>query len=167
MTKLAMNYAKALFDLNISVECVRNTKDIIVENRELLDALSNPTIKKSEKHAVIDTVFVKEIRNFLKVLCDNNCMVLISQIFDIYEGIVLDGENIIKAKLFFVTKPDDYQLEKLKEFVCNKYNKTSVLLELKEDPSLLGGFVLSVGDTLYDKSIKGTLSSLHKALLWR
>jgi len=166
MTNHAMNYAKALFDLNISDEIVQNTKDIL-ENRELLEALSNPSIKKSEKHAVIDTIFDYKISNFLKVLCDNDCMEFISQIIDQYESIVLDSKNIIRATITFVTRPDDDQLEKLKEFVCKKYNKDGVLLELKEDSSLLGGFILSVGDTEYDKSIKGTLSSLHKTLMRR
>jgi F-type H+-transporting ATPase subunit delta len=91
----------------------------------------------------------------------------ISQIFDMYEDVVLESKNIVKAKLTYVTKPDDDQINKIKEFVCNKYNKAGVLLELKEDASLIGGIVLSVGDVEYDKSIKGTLSSLHKTLVWR
>lgn len=167
MTQLGMNYGKALFDLNISKECVQNTKDIILNNVELMDALSNPTIKKCEKHTVIDKVFAKEIRNFLKVLCDNERMELISQIFDAFEGIVLNSKNEIKAILTFVTRPDDDQLEKIKEFLCNEFNKTGVLLQLKQDYSLLGGFVLSVGDIEYDKSIKGTLVNLHKTLVRR
>jgi len=164
MTQHDMNYAKALFDLNISAVCVQNSKDIILENRELLDVLSDPTIKKREKHAVIDSIFDKEIRNFLKALCDNESIEHISRIFDIYEEVVLDSKNIIKAYLSYVTKPDENQLEKFKKFVCNKYNKKSVLLELKEDSSLIGGFILSIGDIEYDKSIKGTLLSLHKTL---
>ena len=167
MTQRAMNYAKAIFDINISEECVQNTKDVILANNELLEALSNPAVKKSEKHAVIDTVFDKEIRNFLKVLCDYECMEMISQIFEAYEAIVLDSKNLIRATVTFVTRPDNSQIEKIKEMVCSKYNKAGVLLELKEDPSLIGGFILSVGDTMYDKSIQGSLSSLYKTLVWR
>ncbi len=167
MTLRDVNYAKVLFDLNISEECVQNTKDMILEHREIFMALINPAIKKSEKHTVIDTFFDKEIRSFLKVVCDNECMEFISKIFDSYEDIVLDSKNIVKATLTYVTRPDDELLEKIKDMVCNKYNKTDVLLELKEDATLLGGFVLSVGDTMYDKSIQGTLSSLSKTLVWR
>lgn len=167
MTQRAINYAKAISDLKLSEECVQNAKEIILKNNELLVALSNPSIKKTEKHAVIDAIFDKEVRNFLKVLCDNECFEIVSEIFEAYETIILDSKNIIKATLTFVTKPDDDQLEKIKEMVCNKYNKAGVLLELKEDSSLLGGFVLSVGDMEYDKSIQGTLSSLHKSLVWR
>jgi len=167
MIQRAMNYAKVLFDLNISEECVQNTKNIILKSRELQEAFSNPAIKKSEKHAVIDAIFDKRIISFLKVVCDNECMALISQIFDTYEGIVLNHKSIIKATLTFVTRPDNDQLEKIKKFICSDYKKTGVLLELKEDASLLGGFILSVGDMEYDKSIRGTLSSLNKTLMWR
>lgn len=167
MTQTVMNYAKALFDLNISEECIQDTKDIILQNCELVEALSNPAIKMNEKHNVIDRIFSKEVRSFLKVLCDNSHMELIKQILSSYDNYVLDSKNIVKATLTFVTKPDDYQLEKIKEMVCSKYNKTGVLLELQEDASLLGGFILTVGNTQYDKSIKGTLSNLQKTLVWR
>lgn len=167
MTQRAKNYAKALFDLNLSEECVQSTKDIILSSKELVEALSNPSIKKKEKNAVIETLFEKEIRSYLKVLCENDCFDIISEIFDVYEAILLDSKNIIKATLTFVSRPEEDQLDKIKEMVCNKYNKAGVLLELKEDSSLLGGFVLTVGDTEYDKSIQGTLLSLQKALVRR
>lgn len=167
MTQLAMNYAQAIYELKISEESMQDAKQIIMANKELLDSLSNPAVKKSEKHTVIDTVFDKEIRNFLKVLSDHSSMKMISQIFDAYDAIMLDSKNIIRATLTFVIRPDDNQLEKIKEYVCNKYNKTGVLLELNEDSSLIGGFSLTVGDTMYDKSIRGTLSSLSKTLAWR
>lgn len=167
MTQRVINYAKALFDLDISEECVQKTKDIICQNSELFDALSNPAIKKSEKHAVIDAIFDKQVRSYLKVICDNDCFEMINDIFNQYELIVLDSKNIINAKLTFVTKPNQDEIDKIKQFVCNKYKKAEVYLELKEDSSLLGGFILSVNGTEYDKSIQGTLSSLRKNLVWR
>lgn len=167
MIQRAINYAKALFELNIPEECVHNAKDIIMENKDLLEALSNPTVKTSEKHTVIDDIFDKEVRSFLKVVCDNESMNIISQIFEAYERLVLDSKNVIRATITFVKRPDDEQLEQIKVMVCKKYNKSGVLLELKEDASLIGGFILTVGDTMYDKSIQGTLSSLYKTLVWR
>jgi F-type H+-transporting ATPase subunit delta len=166
MMQLATNYAKALFELNVSETAVKNARDIL-QNKELMDALSNPVVLKSEKHIIIDSVFEKDIKNFLKVICDNDNIGLIGQIFDIYEDMVLESMGIIRATLTYVTKPDVDQIEKVKEYVCSKYDKKGVVLEFKEDTSLLGGFVLTVGDVEYDKSIKGTLSDMHKALLRR
>jgi F-type H+-transporting ATPase subunit delta len=167
MTQHAINYAKVLFDLYIPEESIHNMAQLVLGNRELIEALSNPAIKKNEKGNVIDVVFDEEVRSFLKVLCDNECFEIIDEILEAYNAILLDSKNIIKATITFVTRPDDDQLEKIKEMVCKKYNKSGVLLELKEDSSLLGGFILSVGDMVYDKSILGTLSNLHKTLVWR
>lgn len=167
MTQRVKNFAKALFELKISEKCVKNTKIMILTNQELVNALTNPVVKKNEKHAIIDSVFDKEIRNFVKVLCDYDSMNMIREILNAYEDILLDHKNIIRATVTYVTKPDEKQLEKIKEMVCKKYKKTGVLLELREDPSLIGGFLLTVGDTVYDKSIQGTLSGLYKTLVWR
>lgn len=167
MTHRTMNYAQALFDLNVPEDSIKNTKVLILDNKELLDALSNPAVKKREKHAIIHNVFDKEVRNFIKVLCDNDAITSINEIFDAYENITLDSKNIIKAVFRYASRPNDDEIQKIKDMLCSKYNKKDVLLELKEDPSLIGGFILSVGNTEYDKSIKQTLFSLNKTLAWR
>lgn len=167
MTQRTINYAKVLFDLNISEEILKNTRDMILDNKLLLDALTNPSFSKKEKHAIIDKFFDEEIRSYLKVLCDHERLELIESIFEAYDDFVLAKKKTIKAKLSYVTKPEDDQLEKMKEFICEKYKKENVILELKEDSSLLGGFILTVGDIQYDKSLLGTLSNLQKTLIWR
>jgi F-type H+-transporting ATPase subunit delta len=167
MTEMAKNFARALFELETSEDSVQKVKNIILDDKDLLSALSNPAVKRSEKHAVIDSVFEKDIRNFLKVLTDHDSMDLLKEIIDAYDELVLNNKNLIRATLTFVTKPDEDQIEKIREMVRRKYNKSGVLLELKEDSSLIGGFILAVGNTIYDKSIQGTLSSLYKTLVWR
>jgi F-type H+-transporting ATPase subunit delta len=167
MTQSAVNYAKVLYELKISEECISNTKMLIENSKELVQALSNPAVKKKEKHAVIDTIFDSEMRNFLKVLCDNHGFSMILHIFDEYKTLLLHSKNILKATITYVTKPDEEQIRKIEEFICKKYNKAGVLLELKEDPSILGGFVLTVGSTEFDTSMEGALTSLYKTLVWR
>ncbi len=137
------------------------------ENSELVKALDNPIIMKQEKETVIDHIFEKDIQSFIKVLCLNQCIGIIDKIFEAYEKIVLDSKNIIKAKLSYVTRPDETELEQIKDMLCRKYEKTGVILELEEDTSLIGGFVLSVDNVDYDKSIKGTIEELQKTLVRR
>lgn len=166
MTQRAMNYAKALFELNIGEEPINNTKKLLGES-VLLEALSNPTIKNREKAAVIDSIFPKEMRGFIKVLCENNSFDFIFDILEAYQMLEIQNKNLIKATLTYVTKPNDEQLQRIKEMIKQKWNKAGVILELKEDASLLGGFILTVGDKEYDKSIRGILSGMQKTLLWR
>lgn len=167
MTERDMNYGRVLFELGVSKESIDRTKALVSESKELVDALSNPVVKKSEKEAVIDRLFDKEMGGFLKVLCENAYIDHLEEIFEAYEEIVLESKNMIRATLRYVTKPSDAQIEGFKQMICKKYNKVDVLLQLKEDQSLIGGFVLKVEDTEYDKSIKGRIFDLQKTLLWR
>lgn len=167
MIQLDANYGKVLFQLSLSTESVDGMKELLLNHKELLTALDNPSIKAKEKHAVIDKLFEPEVRNFLKVLCDNGYISHIAEIFTSYDDLLLESKNMIRATLSFVTKPSDAQLIGIKNMICKKYNKEDVLLELKEDPSLIGGFILNVGDVEYDKSVKGKLLDMQKRLLWR
>lgn len=167
ITQRAANYGAVLYSLDIAETVVKQSQEILQENPQLLEALENPTIRKGEKDAVIDAVFPKDIRNFLKVLCQNNHIEINQQIFEAYEDIVLKKENRMKAELSYVMKFEEEEINQIKKMICTKYNKTGVDLELKEDSSLIAGFVLTVGDTEYDKSIKGTLKELQNALVGR
>ena len=51
--------------------------------------------------------------------------------------------------------------------ICRKYHKTGVNLQLKEDPSLIGGFILTVGDDVYDRSVKASITKLQNSLVRR
>lgn len=167
ISQRAANYAKVLYSLKISEDSIAHARQLLMEQSELRDALSNPVIKNKEKNSVIDQLFDKEITAFLKVLCENKAIGIFHEILEAYEQIVLDSKNMLKARLAYAEKPDDEAIEKIKRMICDKYQKTEVILEQEQDVSLIGGFVLYVGDMEYNKSIKGTLSEMQKSLIGR
>lgn len=167
ITYRAANYANVLFSMGFTEESIHESAEILLKNKELMGVLENPSIKESQKVAVINSIFPKEIQGFLKVLCANQCIDIADMIFDEYDTILLNSKNIIKAKLSYVTRPDETELEQIKDMICNKYKKAGVSLELATDASLIGGYTLSIGDTIFDKSIKGTLEELEKTLARR
>lgn len=167
ITAQAANYAKVLFSLGLQEECIENTREILLESRELVEALKNPNIKKKEKESVINRIFNKEISGFLKVLSLHQQIGIVSMIFQAYDALALENKSLLKAELFYVTQPDAEEINQIEDMLCRKYKKTRVIMKLEEDPALIGGFVLMVANTEYDKSIKGTLEELQKALVRR
>lgn len=167
ISQRALNYAKIVFSMELQENSINAAKNLLFNNKDLSDALKNPVIKMQEKAAIIDKLFDKEISNFIKVLCENNAISLYAEIVDAYDELVLNRNNMIKAKLSYAMKPDEAELDQIKKMICDKYKKTGVFLELEEDASLIGGFVLYVTDMEYDKSIKGTLSEMQKTLIRR
>ena len=61
-----------------------------------------------------------------------------------------------KAKLFYVTEPDEEQLAGILEFFCREYKEGCAAFNGRGS-ELMGGFVLKTGDVEYDYSLKGQL----------
>ena len=70
-------------------------------------------------------------------------------------------EQILHATLRCVTPPNEAQLEKMKAFLAEHYHCDSVELEIKQDPSVRGGFVLNVGNDEYDWSMRSRQERLN------
>ena len=75
------------------------------------------------------------------------------------------SEKVLKAKLRFVMPPTAAQAAKFKDFIAAKYgtDKNDVELELINDPEVLGGFILCVGEDEYDWSLKGRAKEIRAA----
>mgnify|MGYP000956179543 CR=1 FL=1 len=59
---------------------------------------------------------------------------------------------------------DQSNISRLEKVFSNIYGE-NVRLILKHDPSLIGGIVISIGDKLYDGSIKTQLNNMKEHIL--
>ncbi|MEA4813737.1 MAG: ATP synthase F1 subunit delta [Oscillospiraceae bacterium] len=161
MTVVSDNYAKVLFDMNYDAEAVDQMRALL-SNKELSTSLESPFVRKKAKHAIIGQLFPASVCNFVKVMSDNGDIALADDMFDTFDALQREKRGAIKATFTYVTKPDGAQISKLKEKICSMYGKKEVELDMKEDPALVGGFVLQVGDTLLDKSIRTSILRMQR-----
>ena len=167
MKRISMTYGQVLFELGMKKESLQKAQDMLHENKELLSALENPTIPKKEKENVVDKLFSDDLKSFLKVVCDNDDIDCFDEAVEYYDELKRKTDKIIKAEFDYVTMPKDEQLERIKQYLMKQYQADKVDLTLKEDADLIGGFVLKVGDHVYDNSLKGKMRKLHQKLTWR
>lgn len=167
MTQTANNYGEVLFELGIKKDTVEESKKIFSLTEQLHRTLKSPIISKNEKYSIIEKVFPKEIENFLKVVCDHEKMSYIDEIIEAYYKKYNEANNILTATLSYVVEPNENQLSQIKNYLAKKYNKETVEITMIEQPELIGGFVLKVGDIEEDNSIRGRLNRLEKKLTWR
>ncbi|MCH5317657.1 MAG: F0F1 ATP synthase subunit alpha [Eubacterium sp.] len=73
-------------------------------------------------------------------------------------------KRLAKATVYCVTEPDERQLKGLEEFVCREENASSAVIELVKDESLIGGFIIEIGNKQYDRSLKNKLDSIKSAV---
>ena len=167
MTQTAINYGKVLYQLNVPKESILETQRLLKEVPELLKTLENPTISFVQKQRVINRVFPKELHNFLCVVCKYKHAELLNEIFQAYQEHYNEQKKILSASLYYVTPPKAEQLEGIKKFLKKQYHTQAVALELKEDKSLVGGFIIRTKDHEYDNSLKGSIHELQQKLIWR
>ena len=74
------------------------------------------------------------------------------------------GKKCAEATVYCVTEPDERQLEGLKSFVCKTAGADCAEIKIIKDESLIGGFIIEIDGKQYDRSLKGRLSSVRKAV---
>lgn len=161
MIDLSVNYARVLFDMNVAETDIAECK-ALMESPELLEAMISPLVRKSEKHKVIEKLFPQSVWNFFKVMSDNGDVSCAVDMFKAYDALIRERESTIEATFTYVTRPEDAQIEQLKKKIAAEYGKSAVKLELKEDPSLIGGFVLKVGEAILDQSVRTSMAKLKR-----
>jgi len=100
----AIRYARVLYEVGVPKEAVQKTREIFEEVPQLHEIFANPTIELQKKMNVVDRVFPKEIRNFLKVACRYQRMNLIEDIFTAYDR-YCDEQNPRHPKLQYNAHP--------------------------------------------------------------
>ncbi|MGN0394380.1 MAG: ATP synthase F1 subunit delta [Coprococcus sp.] len=167
MTQKTVNYAEVLYQLGIEPDVVVKTNQLIKDNPALSDALTSPLVDKGAKKKIIDRIFPQQICNYLKVLCENDGIVMISQVCDEYMKLKSEKAGILQATLYYVTPPTEEQKKGIEKFLCKEYKKDSVELLMVKQEELIGGFVIRTGDHEYDWSILGRYNSLRQKLVMR
>lgn len=164
MISKALDYAKQMRGLNIASDVVDQANDIFTAVPQVKLDFENPGVAVSAKHHVIDKVFPHQIRDFLKVLCDNEDVELWDQILEAYKNSSPERKDEFVVTLSYVTEPTEEQLAGIKDYVIKKYKREDMIFEKKKDESLGGGFVIQAGNDMIDWSTKGRLKQFEDQL---
>lgn len=175
MSRVAVRYSKALFDLAFEqkhVETIRADLAMInkacIENPEFYTALNNPLISEFVKAKMLRDLFQKNIHkltfNFLQLLSRKKRSNYLLEIIEHYNERVLDYQGIIPAALRYADQLNKEQIEDIRLRLEQMTGK-SILLSEKKDDSIIGGFIVRFKDTVIDLSIKTQLEKLKAQLI--
>ena len=123
--------------------------------------------KQEQKEKAIDRIFPNGIRNFLKVVCRHQEAALLGEIFEAYRDVYCREHHILRARLTYVTAPDERQQAGITELLKRRYQAETVELNMEQDNSLMGGFVIRAAGQETDCSLKGRLARLEEKLTRR
>ena len=104
------------------------------------------------------------MQNLLKLLADRQRISVLDSVLvrflELYRGL----RNITLAKVTSATELTEAQQEQLNQKVQAITGTDSVEFDLSVDPSLIGGFIVSMGSQVIDASLSGQVRRLGLAL---
>jgi F-type H+-transporting ATPase subunit delta len=172
-TRAAIRYAKAILDIAKDkgvAEAVNNDMNsissTISSNLELSTFIQNPTTKVEVKESALLEVFAGVngvTKSLFHLLFENKRFEILAAIASEYNQL-FDEMNGVEVAKVTTAVPMDAALEaKVLAKVSTLSNK-KITIENHVDPTIIGGFVLRIGDKQYNASIANRLQVLKREL---
>ncbi|RYE25003.1 MAG: ATP synthase F1 subunit delta [Sphingobacteriales bacterium] len=170
--RLAARYAKSLLDLAVEQNQLEPTlKDIQLlhaicsQSRDFVSMLRSPIIKADKKASIIDAVVGSQVstltKAFINLMVNKGRESNMPEIADAFISQYKQMKNISIVTLTTATPVADVVKEAIaKKLTASLPAGTEVELKEKVDPEIIGGFVLQMGDKLFDASIRRDLNDV-------
>jgi len=131
-------------------------------------ALTNPLFNKNDRkkvlQAVLDATDLSAImKSFLVLLFDKGRIGFLRDIASYYRSMADELKGVVKASIESATELSADAVNKIKEVLSKKTGK-DIVLDVKQDPSLIGGVVTKIGDLVLDGSVKTQLMNMRETL---
>ena len=158
-------YIQNLLSNQVSVGSVEDALRLYNSSEELRETLNNPNYPAEEKQQVINDLFAPSVREFLGELAEK-CQC--GDLEELIEAYIVEGDrkkNIIHATVTCINPPDEKQLKGIEDFVRKETKSENVVVDIKKDASLIGGFVIAVEGKEYDFSLKTKMQTIKEQIL--
>jgi F-type H+-transporting ATPase subunit delta len=103
------------------------------------------------------------MRSFLLLVFDKGRIGFLASINDFYQKLADEVKGIARASLVSASELSSETVEKIRATLSKKTGK-DIILEVEQDPSLIGGIVTRIGDLVLDGSIRTQLLNMKESL---
>lgn len=174
--RLAARYAKSLLDLSLErgqLEQVyadmQYLQSVTKSNKDFVSLLRSPIIPSDKKQSILEAVtggHISELTaSFNRLLVrkgrEGNLPEITTAFIDQYK----QHEHIQTVKLTTASPVSEELKQEIVDKVKAEYGMKNIEINTAVDESLIGGFVLQIGDTQVDASIAYDLNAIRKNFL--
>lgn len=168
---LAKRYAQALFENAGAAQSARVRKELgaalkLLRNHTaaLRHPLSAPAEKVRLMKELVGDQVGADVRRFLELLILRKRFELLPYAAAEMEKIADEATRTARAHVRAARPLSDAEKAEIEKRL-GAYLKKTVIADVKEDPSLIGGLVVKVGDLVLDASVLRQLSRMKEKLL--
>ncbi len=172
---IAKRYSRALFNLAEEGKAIEqygqeldSFSEILKQLPDLGNALRNPLYPEATKKALFKKVskkfkFSPVIKSFLNLLIEKGRIQDLPDICDYYHRLIDEHSNIARAEVKAAVELGEAELNEVAAALEKKVGK-KIVVEFKQDASLLGGVIAQIGDFVLDGSVKRQLLNFKESL---
>ena len=172
MSRAAIRYAKAILNKanenstqSVVFGDMQSVYNTIENSRELQSVLQSPVIKANDKKEALLKIFSGQsetTHSLINILVENQRTSLLGDVAKSYVQLYNDEQGV-KVATVITAVPLSSELEaKVMAKVKQLTGSEKVTLKNEIDPSIIGGFILRVGDIQYNASIANQFGNLKR-----
>jgi F-type H+-transporting ATPase subunit delta len=173
---VARRYALALFEqaeatgvtepVDADMDLLRQ---LLVDSREFALLLESPVVSRERKLAATSGLLAPRVQNvtlqLIHLMVEKRREALLSQVVDAYRALRDNRLGILEAQVRTARVLSDEDRRAVVDRL-SKLTGKKVRLDVAVDPSLVGGMIVRVGDTVYDGSVANRLANLRERLMY-
>jgi F-type H+-transporting ATPase subunit delta len=172
---MAGRYATALFDLALeerALDAVKADLDrshaLIGESADLRRLVRSPVftaeVQARALAAVLDRAGIGGVAGrFLQVVASNRRLFAVHDMVGAFRTLVAQHKGEVTAQVTLAEKPSERHLAAIKD-ALNSVTKKDVQVDVKVDPSIIGGLIVRLGSRMVDSSLRTKLNSIKHAM---
>ena len=173
VTTLARPYAEAVFRLADAAGSLAAWSQTLARmaqvaaDTDMRAAIGNPNLGADKLYGLMASVsgdLNVEGQSFLRVLIANDRLILLPQIFAMFEELKNEREGVVDADIRSAFEFEGAQLATLVADLEKRF-KRRINPQVTLDKSLIGGVRVVVGDEVIDSSVRGKLDKMAAGLL--
>jgi len=175
--KLAKRYAKAIFDdvlVKGTLEAVNKDMQLLAktveDSKDLKVFLKNPIIKSAKKVAVLTQIFggkvSDETLSMIHLLIEKGREGYLGDIAGSFNRLYNEYNNILEVKITTAVPLDNATEELVKKAIYSKVGNKQLIINAAIDPDILGGFIIDLGNKVFDASLRNKLSNIANELIY-
>lgn len=172
---LAGRYATALYDLADNGKKIDEVAAdlsalgrMIDESDDLRRLVQSPVMSRDDQTKAISALVLKAgmqdlTQKFVGTVAQNRRLFVLRQMISAFQAYLAERRGQATAEVTSASELSEQQRSALSDALKSAMG-TSVSVETKVDPSLLGGLVVKVGSRMIDTSLRTKLSRLRLAM---
>jgi F-type H+-transporting ATPase subunit delta len=175
LSGVALRYASALFDLASEANAadavdgdLGRFNDLIQGSEDLQRLIRNPIFTAEEQSdaiaAILDRAGISGLAgNFIRLVAAKRRLFALPDMIRAYGDLLADQKGIVRAQVILAEEPSDTVMNEIKA-ALRDVAKADVALDVKIDPSLIGGLIVKMGSRMVDASVRTKLNSIRLAM---